>query len=187
MHGLDAVLTLDVVLQRIVEQELGAACERLSAVWGSAVMLDVATGDILAMASVPDLDPADSSTWTRERQMVRSVQAVYSPGSTFKPVMMAAALKLGLVHPWTMVDCSPGQGRIPGRRKVVRDTHPVDKELTLFHDIDEFIHILNRMRFDRHQKNMLIVPNKLPTGSTHPRAAARDWAPLPNDFHRCLV
>ncbi|MHC5209757.1 MAG: peptidoglycan D,D-transpeptidase FtsI family protein [Planctomycetota bacterium] len=131
IDGLDAVLTIDVVLQRIVEQELGAACERLSAVWGSAVMLDVATGDILAMASVPDLDPSDSRTWTTERQMVRPAQALYSPGSTFKPVMMAAALELGLVDPWTEIDCSRERGRIPGRRKLVRDTHPVNGKLTL--------------------------------------------------------
>jgi cell division protein FtsI (penicillin-binding protein 3) len=131
LDGLDAVLTLDVVLQRIVEEELAAACKRLSAVWGSAVMLEVATGDILALASVPDLDPSDSRTWTRERQMVRPVQALYSPGSTFKPLMMAAALELGLVSPGSKVDCSPGRGRIAGRRKLVKDTHPVDEKLTL--------------------------------------------------------
>jgi cell division protein FtsI (penicillin-binding protein 3) len=131
LDGLHAELTLDVVLQRMVEEELSAACAKLSAVWGSAVMLDVATGDILALASVPDLDPSDSRTWTRERQMVRPVQALYAPGSTFKPVMLAAALELGLVQPWERVDCSPARGRIPGRRKLVRDTHPASGELDL--------------------------------------------------------
>jgi cell division protein FtsI (penicillin-binding protein 3) len=125
LHGFDVLLTLDVVLQQIAEEELARACTELRAVGGSAVMLDVATGDVLAMASVPGLDPTDSRTWTSARQVLRPVQTVYSPGSTFKPFMLAAALDLGLVTPEATVNCKPDSGihAFFGKRRI-KDTHP---------------------------------------------------------------
>lgn len=131
MHGFDVVLTLDVALQRMVEEELSASCRKLSAESGSAVLMDVTTGDVLALASWPSLDPDNRKTWTSAAQIVRPAQAIYSPGSTFKPVMMAAALDLKLVRPDERVDCRPERGRIPGRRKLVSDTHPVHESLSL--------------------------------------------------------
>src|SRR6185436_11862635 len=111
---------------RMVEEELAASCTKLSAAAGSAVLLEIETGDVLSLASWPSLDPDRRSTWTKAAQVVRPVQAVYSPGSTFKPVMLAAALDLGLVKPdEPPIDCRPERGRIPGRRKLVTDTHPV--------------------------------------------------------------
>ena len=130
-HGFDVVLTLDVALERMVEEELAAACAKHSAVGGAAVLLEVATGDVLSLASWPGLDPDRRKTWTKAGQTLRPVQTIYSPGSTFKPVMLAAALDLGLVEPGDTVDCRPERGRIPGRRKLVTDTHPVHESLTL--------------------------------------------------------
>lgn len=123
LAGYDVELTLDSVLQRVLHEELSAGCARLKAVGGSAVLLDVRSGDILGMASAPGLDPSDSRTWTAPAQVFRPAQAVYSPGSTFKPVMLALALDLGLVEPGESVDCSPERG-VFGRRRI-KDTHPI--------------------------------------------------------------
>jgi cell division protein FtsI (penicillin-binding protein 3) len=123
LSGYDVELTVDAVLQRVLHEELAAGCARLRAVGGSAVLLDVRTGDILGMVSAPGLDPADSRTWTASAQVFRPAQTVYSPGSTFKPLMLATALDLGLVAPGDMVDCSPERGSFGKRR--ISDTHPI--------------------------------------------------------------
>jgi cell division protein FtsI (penicillin-binding protein 3) len=125
LDGFDAVLSLDAAIQQMVEVELARAVAELKAVGGSAVIVDVPTGDVLAMASVPTLDPNDSHTWTRDRQVVRPVQTIYSPGSTFKPLMLAMAIDLGLVAPDELVNCKPDQGvnAFFGRRPI-HDTHP---------------------------------------------------------------
>jgi cell division protein FtsI (penicillin-binding protein 3) len=86
-------------------------------------MLDVKTGDILGMDSAPGLDPDDSRTWTKEAQVFRPTQTVYSPGSTFKPVMLSMALDLGIVQPDDRIDTSPPHGTFGTRH--VTDTHPI--------------------------------------------------------------
>lgn len=129
LSGYDVELTIDSVVQRILHEELSGGCARLKAAGGSAVMLDVQTGDILGMASAPGLDPADSATWTQVAQVFRPAQTVYSPGSTFKPVMLAVALDLGLVNRDSTVDCSPERGTF-GRRHI-SDTHPIHGQADL--------------------------------------------------------
>jgi cell division protein FtsI (penicillin-binding protein 3) len=123
LSGYDVELTLDMVVQRILHEELNDGCARLRAAGGSAVMLDVRTGEILGMDSAPGLDPADSHTWTREAQVFRPTQTVYSPGSTFKPVMMALALDLGIVRPDERIDTSASRGVFGTRH--IKDTHPI--------------------------------------------------------------
>jgi cell division protein FtsI/penicillin-binding protein 2 len=123
LSGYDVELTIDSVVQRILHEELADGCARLRAVGGSAVMLDVATGDILGMDSAPGLDPADGRTWTKEAQVFRPTQTLYSPGSTFKPVMLSMALDLGIVSPDDKFDTSASHG-IFGTRHVT-DTHPI--------------------------------------------------------------
>ncbi len=129
LSGYDIELTIDTVVQRVLHEELADACARLRAVGGSAVLLDVRTGDILGMDSAPGLDPADSRTWTDAAQVFRPAQTVYSPGSTFKPLMLATALDLGLVLPDERVDCSPERG-VFGKRRI-SDTHPIHGKATL--------------------------------------------------------
>ncbi len=129
LSGYDVELTIDSVVQRILHEELSSGCAWLQAAGGSAVLLDVRTGDILGMVSAPGLDPADSRTWTQAAQVFRPAQTVYSPGSTFKPVMLAMALDLGLVQPDSVVDCSPERGTF-GRRHI-SDTHPIHGQADL--------------------------------------------------------
>jgi len=129
LSGYDVELTIDAVVQRVLHEELAAGCSKLRAVGGSAVLLDVRTGDILGMDSAPGLDPADSRTWTDAAQVFRPAQTVYSPGSTWKPIMLATALDLGLVDPDDRIDCSPERGTF-GKRHI-SDTHPLHGPATL--------------------------------------------------------
>jgi cell division protein FtsI (penicillin-binding protein 3) len=129
LHGDDVVLTLDMVLQQMVEEELALGCEAAGTTKGSAVLIDAWTGDVLAMASAPSLDPNDQRTWTKERQVFRPLQTINAPGSTFKPLMLAAALDLGLVAPETKIDTHPRNARYGYR--TVHDTHSVFSPATL--------------------------------------------------------
>ncbi len=114
--GADLHLTLDAALQQIVEDELGAAVDRLRARSGSAVLLDPATGAVLAMASRPTFDPNDFRAADEEARRNRVIQDAYEPGSTFKMVTAAAALELGVVGLDDRFDCEMGGITLAGVR-----------------------------------------------------------------------
>jgi cell division protein FtsI (penicillin-binding protein 3) len=114
-------LTLDKNLQYIAEKELAAGVAEFRARTGSVVVLDPATGEILAMASQPDYNPnafrkSRPSAWRN-----RAVCDVFEPGSTMKPFVVAAALNEKVVRPGQKIDCENGRYRVGGR--VVHDTH----------------------------------------------------------------
>jgi cell division protein FtsI (penicillin-binding protein 3) len=114
--GDDLHLTLDATLQQIAEEELARAATTLGAKSGSVVLLDPASGAILAIASWPTFDPnrfrdADDDAWR-----LRAVSDAYEPGSTFKMVTAAAALEQGLVTPDELFDCEMGGITLAGVR-----------------------------------------------------------------------
>ena len=94
VDGNELTLTIDAYIQHMVEQELGQAIDQHGASGGSAIVMDVKTGAILAMASFPWFDPndyakSDPSVYNNNT----AVGAVYEPGSTFKIVTVAAGLQ----------------------------------------------------------------------------------------------
>jgi peptidoglycan glycosyltransferase len=104
-RGDDLVLTVDTVVQR-------AAVQALAGRRGAIVALDPRTGAVLALASRPTFDPsAVDARWAALSHdptsplLDRATQGQYPPGSTFKPVVLAAALATGRVTPHTVVDC----------------------------------------------------------------------------------
>ena len=104
-RGNDLVLTLDQSLQYETEQALLDEVERTSAEGGTAVVVDVKTGDILSMATVDGPSdgsdgPADAHPATNEEQN-RALTDVFEPGSTNKVITLAAALEAGEVTPET--------------------------------------------------------------------------------------
>ena len=111
-HGSDLHLTIDRRIQEIVEDELDKTFEEFSPVSVSAIVMEPATGRILAMGSSPGLDVASLRTLGREELQLRlrnhPVQSVYEYGSTFKPFIAAAALDLGLVTPQSKIHCENG-------------------------------------------------------------------------------
>jgi cell division protein FtsI (penicillin-binding protein 3) len=125
-HGSRVELTLDAAIQDAAERELAAGAAASGAVAGTAVVLDPATGEILALANVPTYNPnrpgrAKDRRW-RERVRNRALTDPYEPGSTFKAVLAAAAIEEKVVSPTEMIFCE--NGRFPVGRWTINDAHP---------------------------------------------------------------
>jgi cell division protein FtsI (penicillin-binding protein 3) len=129
LSGLDITLTLDAVAQQMVEQECLAAHVAHQASAVMAVVLEVASGDVLALVSVPGLDADDPADRPAAGSVITPVQTIYAPGSTLKPLMLATALQLEIVPLDQTIDTSHGQGRFGSRR--IRDSHPFEGRQTL--------------------------------------------------------
>lgn len=99
--GSDVVLTLDREIQYAAETSLQAGIDRSNALGGSAIVLDVETGEILAMVSLPGFDGSDRSLLDPATLRNRAITDVYEPGSTLKVVTVAGALEEGVVRPDT--------------------------------------------------------------------------------------
>jgi len=104
--GSDIALSIDLRLQYLAYRELKAAIEGHEASSGSIVMLDVNTGEILALANQPSYNPNDVLDSARMRN--RAVTDSYEPGSTVKPFTVLAALESGRFASDTLIDTGPG-------------------------------------------------------------------------------
>ncbi len=102
--GRTLVLWLDKTIQRAVEERLSEAIAKYGAKEGSVVVLDPKTGGIIAMAHVPSYDPSQYSMYTKDLYKNPIVNSSYEPGSTFKTLIMAAALEENLITPTTIVE-----------------------------------------------------------------------------------
>ncbi len=116
--GATIELTIDAVLQAIVERELRAGVEENRALGGAAIVMVPATGEILAMASEPTFDPNAYQLVPEERRLNRAVQGVYEPGSTFKIVTGSAALEEKVMGPTDLIDTGNGTITIGSRRPI---------------------------------------------------------------------
>ena len=114
--GASLHLTLDAAIQHVAERELAAAVEAHGAVGGSVVVLDPATGAILALASAPLIDANRFPEYPLEQRRNRPVMDAYEPGSTFKMVTAAAALTANVVDPSDELDCGMGSITLHGVR-----------------------------------------------------------------------
>ncbi|HEC17700.1 MAG TPA: penicillin-binding protein 2 [Sedimenticola sp.] len=117
--GGDLTLSLDRRLQYLAYRELKAAVQRHKARSGSVVMLDVRTGEVLAMVNQPAYNPNGSHAGRGGVLRNRALTDVFEPGSTMKPFTIAAALELGRLTPASPIDTSPGFMRVG--RAMVRD------------------------------------------------------------------
>ena len=119
--GEDLALSLDRRIQYLAYRELKAAVRRHHAQSGSLVILDVASGEILAMVNQPSVNPNDRRGLRSEALRNRAVTDLFEPGSTIKPFVVAAALASGRYRPDTPIDTRPGTFRVG--RKVIHDVH----------------------------------------------------------------
>ncbi|GAA5110986.1 peptidoglycan D,D-transpeptidase FtsI family protein [Alloalcanivorax gelatiniphagus] len=117
--GQDVTLSLDLRLQYLAYKELLAATRRFKAAGGSAVVLDVKTGEILAMVNQPAYNPNNRGNLDTASLRNRAVTDLFEPGSTMKPFTVAAALEQGLVTPTTVINTHPGYLRVGP--KTIRD------------------------------------------------------------------
>jgi cell division protein FtsI (penicillin-binding protein 3) len=108
LAGAQAVLTIDLQVQSIVESALDTAMQEHRAKGAWAVVSRVRTGEVLAMASRPAYDLNDLRAATEESRLNRAIGFCYEPGSAFKAVVASAALNEGMVTPSTVFDCENG-------------------------------------------------------------------------------
>lgn len=119
--GLDVVLTLDEVIQHIVEEELASAMAKHTPKSITGIVIRPRTGEILAMATLPTYDPDQPNTITPETRN-RVITDVMEPGSTFKIVVVSGALNNGVVKLSDEFDCERGHFSFAGR--VLHDHEP---------------------------------------------------------------
>ncbi|WBL33966.1 penicillin-binding protein 2 [Sinirhodobacter sp. HNIBRBA609] len=125
-NGAPLQLTIDLTLQSAVEEILDGGMKLMNAKGATAILMEVKTGEILAMASLPDFDPNDRPAPLAKGDASdsplfnRAVQGVYELGSTFKIFAVAQAMELGLVNPETKV---PTKTPLVYGRHRIRDFH----------------------------------------------------------------
>jgi len=117
--GQNIRISLDRRLQYLAYRELKAAVFRSRARAGSAIILDIRTGEVLAMVNQPAYNPNNRSELLSERYRNRAITDLFEPGSTFKPFTIAAALESGKYTPTTLVNTRPGYLRL--HKYTVRD------------------------------------------------------------------
>lgn len=119
--GKNLTLTIDRRIQFLAYRELKRALLDTGAISGSAVVLDVATGEVLAMANLPSFNPNAVGLGNRDAHRNRAVTDLIEPGSTMKPLTVAAALEAGAITPTTRFNTSPGW--MPNGKYRTTDTH----------------------------------------------------------------
>lgn len=117
----DVVLTIKNSIQYKAEEALADAVKSSGAKAGMAIVLDNATGEILAMANYPTFDPNKLQSITPDNLKNQSVQNVYSPGSVFKLITYGTAMDKNLISPDGMID--KGNGSIDVAGHVFKDGH----------------------------------------------------------------
>jgi len=122
VHGRDIQLAVDAKVQFFAYQRVRDAVAEHKAKAGSVVVLDVQTGEVLALANYPSFNPADRYNLTGAQLRNRALTDTFEPGSTMKPFVVAWALESGRVTPTTRIETSPGSITITG--STIRDAHP---------------------------------------------------------------
>ena len=107
-HGKDLRSSIDLRLQYLAYRSLKAAIQQHQAESGSIVILDVETGEVLAMVNQPSYNPNDRAQYSAERYRNRAITDIFEPGSSIKPLIIAAALESGSYRPDSIVDTTPG-------------------------------------------------------------------------------
>ncbi|HZV66669.1 MAG TPA: penicillin-binding protein 2, partial [Telluria sp.] len=118
--GKDLTLSVDSKIQYIAFTQLKAAVEKFNAKAGGVVVVDIHTGEVLALANYPSYDPNDRSKLTGEQLRNRVMTDTFEPGSTLKPFTVALALDTGHVKPETLIDT--GNGRFTIADRTISDT-----------------------------------------------------------------
>ncbi|OLF36939.1 peptidoglycan synthetase [Psychrobacter sp. C 20.9] len=112
--GKDVALTIDSRLQYLLYKELEKAGRLQKARWSTGMIVDVQTGEVLALSTWPSFNSNNLNEMTGENQRNRALLDVFEPGSVMKPFTVAAALDSGKYTPTTLIDTNPGSIRVRG-------------------------------------------------------------------------
>jgi cell division protein FtsI (penicillin-binding protein 3) len=119
--GRDLVTSIDLRIQYLAYRELKAAMQEYRAHAGSVIVIDVDTGEVLAMVNQPSYNPNDREQLKAGLYRNRAATDIFEPGSSIKPFIMAAALASGQYRIDSVVDTSPGFLKVGA--KVFEDEH----------------------------------------------------------------
>jgi cell division protein FtsI (penicillin-binding protein 3) len=119
--GRDLVTSIDLRIQYLAYRELKAAMQEYRAHAGSVIVIDVDTGEVLAMVNQPSYNPNDREQLKAGLYRNRAATDIFEPGSSIKPFIMAAALASGQYRPDSVVDTAPGFLKVG--TKVFEDEH----------------------------------------------------------------
>lgn len=119
--GRDLVTSIDLRIQYLAYRELKSAMQEYRAHAGSVIVVDVDTGEVLAMVNQPAYNPNDREQLKAGLYRNRAATDIFEPGSSIKPFIMAAALASGQYRPDSVVDTSPGFLKVGS--KVFEDEH----------------------------------------------------------------
>ncbi|NMC50008.1 MAG: PASTA domain-containing protein [Desulfovibrio sp.] len=121
LRGRDLTLTIDAQIQFFAEEELVKAVTTHHGKAGTCLVIHVPTGEILAWANYPFFNPNAARSVSPKEGRNRSALDVVEPGSTMKPLVVAAALQEGVVKPDTTFFCENGKFKVANR--IIKDTH----------------------------------------------------------------
>jgi cell division protein FtsI (penicillin-binding protein 3) len=128
-RGKPLVLSISSKVQQALEAELGDALQHFSAIGAAGVVMDVHTGEVLAMTSLPAFNPNAPGQATPDQLFNRATLGVFELGSTFKPFTLAMAMDSGTVSgPGQMMNCPQV---LPAYGHLVHDTHPFGRECSV--------------------------------------------------------
>jgi cell division protein FtsI (penicillin-binding protein 3) len=122
VDGRDLALSIDSRVQYIAYSALKTAIDRHQAKAGAAIVLDVRTGEVLALVNSPTFDPNARGRLSGDAIRNRVLTDTFEPGSTMKPFAIAAALEQGKVRPDSRIQTAPGRLTIGDR--TIGDAHP---------------------------------------------------------------
>lgn len=120
--GKDVVLSVDSKLQYIASTQIKDAVEKFKAKAGAAVVLDVKTGEVLALANYPTYNPNNRAALTGAQLRNRVMTDTFEPGSTLKPFPVALALETKRTTPNSLIQTAPGRMTIGPA--TISDAHP---------------------------------------------------------------
>ncbi len=121
LAGQDVTLTIDEAIQHVAEAELDAAQRTYETKGASIVVVDPATGEILAMASMPAYNPNDYGSSDVDARRLRAITDRFEPGSVMKVFTVAASLAAGTLKPTEPIYCERGNFQIAN--VFIHDTH----------------------------------------------------------------
>ena len=128
-RGEPLVLSISSTVQQALEHELMDAMTTFSAIGAAGVVMDVHTGEVLAMTSLPEINPNVPGNASPEARFNRATQGVYELGSTFKPFTVAMAMDSGIIKSFGQQYNCPQV--LPAYGHLVHDTHPFGRICTV--------------------------------------------------------
>ncbi len=128
-RGEPLTLSISSRLQQALEHELLGAMTTFSAVGAAGIVMDIHTGEVLAMTSLPQLNPNAAGQGSPEARFNRATLGVYELGSTFKPFTVAMAMDSGIIKSFGQIYNCPNELAVYGR--TINDTHPFGRSCTV--------------------------------------------------------